>query len=44
MPVKREMHEGVYGTVPQDPRDMVKAILPEPQSPGEKIDSRRHHA
>ena len=29
MSEKRESQEGVYGAVPQDPRDMVKAILPE---------------
>jgi hypothetical protein len=33
MPLKREMPEGVYGSVPQDPRDMVRAGLPEPQFP-----------
>ncbi len=33
MPVKRETLEGVYGAVLQDPRDMAKAELPEPQSP-----------
>src|SRR5215813_9337782 len=31
MSEKRETLEGVYGAVPQDPRDMVKAGLPEPQ-------------
>ena len=30
MSEKREALEGVYGAVPQDPRDMVKAALPEP--------------
>lgn len=30
MPVKREPFEDVYGVVPQDPRDMVKAALLEP--------------
>ncbi len=34
MSEKRETLEGVYGAVPQDPRDMVKAGLPEPKSPG----------
>jgi len=29
MSEKRESLEGVYGAVPQDPRDMVKATLPE---------------
>ena len=33
MPVKRERTEDVYGLVLQDPRDTVKAKLPEPQSP-----------
>jgi hypothetical protein len=30
MSEKRETLEGVYGAVPQDPRDRVKAGLPEP--------------
>jgi len=30
---KRERLEGVYGRGSQDPRAMVKAGLPEPQSP-----------
>jgi hypothetical protein len=33
MPLKQKMPEDVYGIVLQDPRDRVKAILPEPQSP-----------
>lgn len=33
MPVKRDRSEDVYGLVLQDPRDTVKAELPEPQSP-----------
>jgi hypothetical protein len=33
MSEKRETLEGVYGAVPQDPRDKVKAILLEPKSP-----------
>jgi hypothetical protein len=33
MPEKREPLEDAYGAVPQDPRDMAKAGLPEPQSP-----------
>ncbi len=33
MPLKREQSEGVYGYVPQDPRAMVTATLPEPQPP-----------
>ena len=33
MSVKRLRSEGVVRPVPQGPRDMVKATLPEPQSP-----------
>jgi hypothetical protein len=33
MPLKRRMLEGVYGIAPQDPRDTVRAGLPEPQFP-----------
>src|SRR5215472_1466700 len=33
MPEKRGSSEGVYGAVPQGPRDKAKAILPESQSP-----------
>ena len=33
MPGKRETPEDAEGRVPQDPRDMVKAKLLEPQSP-----------
>jgi hypothetical protein len=33
MPEKRESSEGVYDAVLQGPRDRVKAILPESQSP-----------
>jgi hypothetical protein len=33
MPLKRGMPEGVYGSAPQDPRDTVRAGLPEPQFP-----------
>ena len=33
MPEKRESSEGVYDAVLQGPRDTVKAILPESQSP-----------
>jgi hypothetical protein len=33
MLLKREMSEGVYGIVPRDPCNMVKAILLEAQSP-----------
>jgi hypothetical protein len=34
MSEKRETLEGAYGAVPQGPRDMAKAELPESQSPG----------
>ena len=34
MPSKRERPEDAYGRVPRDPRDTVKAGLPELQSPG----------
>jgi hypothetical protein len=33
MPLKRGRAEDAYGRAPQDPRDMVKATLLEPQSP-----------
>ena len=33
MPGKRESPEDVYGAVPQGPRDMARAALPEPQFP-----------
>ena len=33
MPSKRDRSEGVYDLVPQDPRDMAKAVLLEPQFP-----------
>jgi len=33
MPEKRESSEGVYDAVLQGPRDKVKALLPESQSP-----------
>jgi hypothetical protein len=41
MPSKRDMPEGVCGTVPQDPRAMVKAVLPEPQSPRVQVHAPR---
>ena len=44
MSEKREALEGVYGAVPQDPRDMVKAGLPESQSPAMEPHTRRYHA
>ena len=33
MPLKRKPSEDAYDAVPQDPRDMVRAKLPEPQFP-----------
>ena len=33
MPIKRRVPESGYGAVPQDPRDMVRATLPELQEP-----------
>ncbi len=45
MPSKRELPEGVYGTVPQDPRDTARAILLEPQFPVVKaLIPRTHNA
>jgi hypothetical protein len=41
MPSKQEMVEGVYAIVPQGPRDMVKAELPESQFPGLQSSSPR---
>ena len=41
MSVKRLGSEGVVGPVPQDPRDMVKAELPEPQFPDGVLGTRR---
>src|SRR5438874_12409890 len=41
---KREAREGVYGAVLQDPCDMVKAPLPEPQSPVVEPHTHRYHA
>ena len=40
MPEKRKSSEGVYDDVPQGPRDKVKAILPESQSPAVKAHTR----
>ena len=37
MPEKRETSEGVYGAVPQGPRDTAKATLPESQSPAVQL-------
>ena len=41
---KREMSEDVYGLVLQRLRDMVKAGLPEPQSPVVEPHTHRYHA
>jgi hypothetical protein len=40
MPEKREMTEDAEGIVPQDPRDMAKAELPEAQSPAVELHTR----
>jgi hypothetical protein len=44
MPEKRESSEGVYGAIPQGPRDKVKAILPESQSPVVQVHTRCYNA
>jgi hypothetical protein len=44
MPGKRWPSGGVQGGVPQDPRDMAKAGLPEAQSPAVKVRTRRNDA
>ena len=44
MSVKRLRSESVVRPVPQDPRDMVKAGLPEPQSPDGVSGTRRQNA
>jgi RNA-directed DNA polymerase len=44
MPLKQEESEGVYGSVLQDPRNMVKAELLEAQSPVMKAYILRHNA
>ena len=41
---KREAREGVYRVVLRDPRDTVRAALPEPQSPAVALHTRRDHA
>src|SRR5215467_7990157 len=41
---KREAREGVYRVVLRDPRDKVRAVLPEPQSPAVELHTRRDHA
>src|SRR4051812_3872828 len=40
MPETREPPEDAYGAVPQDPRDMAKAELPESQSPAVETHTR----
>src|SRR5215813_4657865 len=44
MSEKREAREGVYRVVLRDPRDKVRAALPEPQSPAVALHTRRDHA
>src|SRR5262249_52431822 len=44
MSQKRETWEGVYCAVLRDPRDMVRAALPKPQSPAVELHTRRDHA
>jgi hypothetical protein len=44
MPGKRWPSGGVRGGVPQDPRDMAKAVLLEVQSPAVKALTRRNDA
>src|SRR5262250_3335993 len=41
---QRETREGVYRVVLRDPRDTVRAALPEPQSPAVELHTRRDHA
>jgi len=38
MPIKQEVFEDAYDADLQDPCDMVRAILPEPQSPAMKAE------
>ena len=44
MSEKQGASEGVYGVVLQDPRDMVKATLPESQSPAVEPHTHCDHA
>jgi len=44
MSEKQGAWEGVYDVALQDPCDMVKAILPEPQSPVVEPHTHRYHA
>ncbi len=44
MSEKRETREGVYRVVLRDPRDRVRAALPESQSPAVELHTRRYHA
>jgi hypothetical protein len=44
MSEKREAREGVYRVVLRDPRNRVRAGLPEPQSPAVELHTRRDHA
>src|SRR5712691_5688344 len=44
MSEKQGTWEGVYGVALRDPCDMVKAKLPEPQSPAVEPHTHRYHA
>ena len=44
MSEKQGTREGVYGVALRDPCDMVKAILPEPQSPAVEPHTHRYRA
>ena len=44
MSEKQGTWEGVYDVALRDPYDMVKATLPEPQSPAVELHTRRDHA
>jgi hypothetical protein len=44
MSEKQGTREGVYGVALRDPCDMVKAKLPEPQSPAVEPHTHRYHA
>ena len=44
MSEKQGTWEGVYGVALRDPCDMVKAKLPEPQSPAVQPHTHRYHA
>ncbi len=44
MSEKRETREGVYRVVLRDPRNRVRAALPETPSPAVELRTRRDHA